>query len=72
MDSIMVVVDKFSKLAKFVACKKTYVVSRVAHLFFQEIVQLHGLPKIITFNHDVKLVSKFWKECENYYTVNHA
>ncbi|XP_074299734.1 uncharacterized protein LOC141630890 [Silene latifolia] len=53
----MVFVDRFIKMAYFIACKKTEDVSSVAELYFKEIVRLHGIPKTIVSDRDTKAPS---------------
>ena len=60
-ESIFVVVYRFSKMVHLFFCKKTNGASKVAELFFSEIVTLHGVPKTIISNRDTWLFGHFWK-----------
>lgn len=60
-DSIMVVVDRVTKVAHFVPVKSTFSVSYVARVFIKDVVRLHGVIKKIVLDRDVKFTSRFWK-----------
>ena len=60
-DSIMVVVDKLTKATHFILVKSTHKTDDIAKIFMKEIFKLHGLPKEIVSDRDVKFTSNFWK-----------
>lgn len=59
--SILFVVVRFLKMAHCVACKRTINALHVVHLFFEEIVWLHAMPKSIVSDRDVKSENHFWR-----------
>jgi hypothetical protein len=61
-DSIMVVIDKLSKSTHFILVKSTFKAINIAEIFMKEIFRLHGIPKMVISDRDVKFTSAFWKE----------
>ena len=57
----MVVVEKLSKFAQFILVKSTHKVANIAEISLKEIFRLHGVPKIVISDRDVKFTSNFWK-----------
>lgn len=59
VDSILVVVDRFSNFFHLIGCKKIHDPSYMSSLFFKEFFWIHGIPKTITSDRDVKIMSNF-------------
>jgi transposase InsO family protein len=60
-DSIMVVVDKLTKVAHFVPVKTTHTAANIAEIFMKEIARLHGIPRTIVSDRDTKFTSNLWR-----------
>ncbi|RDY12033.1 hypothetical protein CR513_03214, partial [Mucuna pruriens] len=51
-----IIMDRFSKMAHFIACSKINDGTHVADLFFKEVVCLHGMPRTIVSDRDVRFL----------------
>lgn len=59
-DMVVVIVDKLSKRAIFVPCKKTDSAKDIAHLFQDHLYSKHGTPHTLVTDRDPKFTSNFW------------
>lgn len=57
--NILVVIDRFSKYAYFIALSHSYISTEVAGLFFNIVFKLHGLPRSIACNIDLVFTCSF-------------
>lgn len=61
-NSILVLVDKFSRYAHFVSLSHPFTAFQVTQIFVANIYKLHGLPKSLIFDHDTIFTSTLWQE----------
>ena len=60
-DGIWVVVDRLTKSAHFLPIREEFSPQKLAELFMNHIVILHGVPMSIISNRDPRFTSRFWK-----------
>ena len=59
-DAIWVIVDRLTKSTHFLAIRNNFFLNRLAELYVDEIVKLHGVPVSIVSDRDPKFMSRFW------------
>src|SRR5579883_2484423 len=60
-DSIWVIVDRLTKVAHFIPVRICYSGDKLAQLYIDNIVKLHGVPSRIVSDRGTQFTSKFWK-----------
>ncbi|KAI3797801.1 hypothetical protein L1987_33064 [Smallanthus sonchifolius] len=60
-DTIWVIVDRLTKSAHFLPIRETFSSERLAEVFINEVVALHGMPLTIVSDRDTRFTSRFWK-----------
>jgi hypothetical protein len=79
MNTIMVVVERFTKYAMFVAASTVYTTEVATKLFYRNVVKYFGVPSDIVRYHDVRFTGRFWTALFNmmgtrmkFSTANHS
>ncbi|XP_027158198.1 uncharacterized protein LOC113759821 [Coffea eugenioides] len=77
-DAIWVIVDRLTKTAHFLPVNMKYSLEKLAKLYMDEVVRLHGVPVSIVSDRDPRFVSRFWQKLQealgtklNYSTAYH-
>jgi hypothetical protein len=58
---ILMVMDRYTKYTHFFLFKHPFTITKVAQLFMDNVVKLHGIPKSIVSDRDKIFTSSFWQ-----------
>ena len=62
-DAIWVIMDRLTKSAHFLPIRTKFSLDRLAELYINEIVKLHGVP--VSIVSDPRFTSQFWPKFQN-------
>ncbi|KAI3811474.1 hypothetical protein L1987_21198 [Smallanthus sonchifolius] len=65
-DSIWVIVDRLTKSAHFLAIRDDWGAEKLAQVYLDEIVRLHGVPLNIISDRDSRFTSRFWGSLQSF------
>ena len=65
-DSVWVIVDRLTKSAHFLPVRTNYSLDKLAEIYIDEIVRLHGVPISIISDRDPRFTSRFWKKLHEF------
>jgi hypothetical protein len=64
-DSIWVIIDRLTKIAHFLPVHTTYTAKKYAEVYLDQIVHLHGIPKIIISYRGAQFIARFWEQLQS-------
>jgi hypothetical protein len=70
-DSILVVVDRFTKFSYFIPYREDTDAEEMAYVFYRHVVSTHGLPNEILTDRGPTFASKFWQGLMALLGLNH-
>ena len=59
-DGILTVVDRATKMVHLVAVNQTITPAETAHVYWNAVGKLHGIPHFVVSDRDPIFMSKFW------------
>ena len=63
-DAIWVIINRLTKSAHFLPVRTKFSLDRLAELYINEIVKLHGVPVTIVSDRDPRFTSRFWPKLQ--------
>jgi len=64
-DSVWVIVDRLTKTAHFIPVHTTYSAKKYAEIYLDQIVRLHGVPKMIIISDcGAQFIARFWEQLQ--------
>ena len=68
---IAVIVDRFTKYATYLPCRKDIDSPELARLFFEHIICKHGMPEHVITDRETQFTSRFWARVCSHLSIDH-
>jgi len=68
-DVIWVIIDRLTKSALFLPMKMTDSIDKLARLYINEVVRLHGVPVSIVSDWDPRFTSRLWSSIQHAFRI---
>jgi hypothetical protein len=68
---ILVIVDRLTKMAIYLPCRKDVDSPELARMFFEEVICKHGVPSNIVTDRGSQFTSRFWNRVCSHLSIDH-